>query len=327
MYSSITRYSLFLLITIFFLSCEKNPNNPSDTSQAPNWKGTLLYGSTFDVVQYSFDKKAEEKIIPNAAFPHMMQNGDIIYILQALTLNNGYDKVMLFKKGGAKTIELYNSTQAFLSLAYPRASTDGNLISLTNYDSDEFPVKGTLVFDAAGNIVSGFEDLYEASWTPDGRLIMAGTLYLGKFYPGAPRTGKNEGIFLSDKDLQNARRIDPDLTAPMSPSVSHDGKKVVFVLNDHLWTMNIDGTDLKQITKGNKEEKDPVWSPDGKYIACFCFGTFESTYYQTIAVVPSNPNEPTAMDNSANIWVRDQVNSGALSDSRVGGAGKQLNWY
>src|SRR6185295_12758383 len=58
--------------------------------------------------------------------------------------------------------------------------------------------------------------------------------------------------------------------------VSPDGKTLVFAVaisdlgrakkTTHIWTMNIDGKNLRQLTTGEKSESSPSFSPDGKQI-------------------------------------------------------------
>jgi dipeptidyl aminopeptidase/acylaminoacyl peptidase len=61
------------------------------------------------------------------------------------------------------------------------------------------------------------------------------------------------------------------------PQISPDGKWVAYVVgttdakedksNSHIWMVNIDGTNDRQITFSNESENSPRWSPDGKYIS------------------------------------------------------------
>src|SRR6185312_12284081 len=58
--------------------------------------------------------------------------------------------------------------------------------------------------------------------------------------------------------------------------VSPDGKTVVFAVatsdlgrakkTTHIWTMNIDGKNLRQLTTGETSASSPSFSPDGKQI-------------------------------------------------------------
>jgi len=61
------------------------------------------------------------------------------------------------------------------------------------------------------------------------------------------------------------------------PQVSPDGNWVAYVVsttdakedksNSHIWMVNIDGSNNRQITFSNDSEGSPRWSPDGKYIS------------------------------------------------------------
>ena len=61
------------------------------------------------------------------------------------------------------------------------------------------------------------------------------------------------------------------------PQVSPDGNWVAYVLgttdvkedksNTHIWMVNIDGSNNRQITFSNESESSPRWSPDGKYLS------------------------------------------------------------
>lgn len=71
-------------------------------------------------------------------------------------------------------------------------------------------------------------------------------------------------------DLVKLRRVG-------DPQLAPDGRTVAFTIGDvdkaanrtltHIYTVKIDGSDLKQITKGDKSHSSPRWSPDGKKIA------------------------------------------------------------
>lgn len=52
-----------------------------------------------------------------------------------------------------------------------------------------------------------------------------------------------------------------------SPRWSHDGSRIAFVRDDQIWTMDVSGKALKQVTTISTGAGDPVWSPDGHWLA------------------------------------------------------------
>ena len=61
------------------------------------------------------------------------------------------------------------------------------------------------------------------------------------------------------------------------PQISPDGQWVAYVVgttdakedksNSHIWMVNIDGSNDRQITFSNESESSPRFSPDGKYLS------------------------------------------------------------
>ena len=86
--------------------------------------------------------------------------------------------------------------------------------------------------------------------------------------------------------------------------------------------MNIDGSNFKQITDVDNDniETFPVWSPDGKFIACWSYKTFENSYFTAIAIVPSDPAEPVVLSDKADVWPRE------IKNYRISGGALQITW-
>jgi Tol biopolymer transport system component len=61
-----------------------------------------------------------------------------------------------------------------------------------------------------------------------------------------------------------------DLAAGVNPAVSPDGRQLAFSMragrSRHLFMMNVDGSDLVQLTDERSIDVQPAWSPDGKWI-------------------------------------------------------------
>ncbi len=83
------------------------------------------------------------------------------------------------------------------------------------------------------------------SWTPDGRLVF-----------GSVASGRPE-IWTMDQDGKNLRQLTNDVAPAVSPSVSPDGRYVVFQRfradGVHVWRMSVDGSEAKPLTTGGAE--------------------------------------------------------------------------
>jgi TolB protein len=57
----------------------------------------------------------------------------------------------------------------------------------------------------------------------------------------------------------------------IDPSLAPDGKRMVFISviagKEQLFSMNVDGSDVRQLTYDDANHEDPAWSPDGSKIA------------------------------------------------------------
>ncbi|REJ76161.1 MAG: amidohydrolase [Acidobacteria bacterium] len=78
-------------------------------------------------------------------------------------------------------------------------------------------------------------------------------------------------IYVADIDGGDAEPVLQDFAWNIHPAVSPDGKQIAFVSDrdglTNLWVMDIDGKNLKQLSKEKKNIiHSPKWSPDGEYI-------------------------------------------------------------
>lgn len=81
----------------------------------------------------------------------------------------------------------------------------------------------------------------------------------------------------------------------VSPAVSPDGKRVAFILsksgNPELYVSDIDGGNLKQLTKGKDSASSPCWSPDSSKI---CFSSRVSGV-SSLYTISANGGSPTRL--------------------------------
>jgi serine/threonine protein kinase len=96
------------------------------------------------------------------------------------------------------------------------------------------------------------------AWTPDGKVVYA------------TRTGENWDLWISNADGSDAKQLTTDAYIDQEPSVSADGRYVVFQSNRagarNIWRVDIDGSNLKQLTQGNYVDSNPLCSADGRSV-------------------------------------------------------------
>jgi Tol biopolymer transport system component len=146
----------------------------------------------------------------------------------------------------------------------------------------------------AEQITSGtgkLDGIYGVSWTPDGRLVYASV------------ASGNWDIWVMDADGRNQRQLTVDARSNYGPSVSPDGRHVVFVSNRaggpfNVWRMEIDGSNPRQLTFGKGENFAHV-TPDGKWVV---YATVSFAERNLVWKVPLGGGEPVALTDKPSSW-------------------------
>ena len=96
------------------------------------------------------------------------------------------------------------------------------------------------------------------AWTPDGKIVYT------------TRIGENWDIWVSNRDGSENKQLTADAFIEQQPSVSPDGRYVVFQSNRagarNIWRTDADGSNPKQLTEGSYDDASPVCSPDGRFV-------------------------------------------------------------
>ncbi len=84
------------------------------------------------------------------------------------------------------------------------------------------------------------------------------------------QVGEVRYLFSFDINSKEEKRLTFNEMTNAHPSLNFESNKIVFNAGVDFWdiyTMNIDGSDIKQLTRGEHDDKWGVWSPDGSKIA------------------------------------------------------------
>ncbi|MFL2628009.1 MAG: DPP IV N-terminal domain-containing protein [Dehalococcoidia bacterium] len=189
---------------------------------------------------------------------------------------DGQSQIFVMNSDGTNEIPLTdNDAQNY----QPSWSPDGTkIVFLSNRDDpnraidDYFPAEIYIMNSDGSNQIrltnNDFHD-YEPSLSPDGtKIVFASDRY--DYNPAYT----NGGIYIIDGDGSNEKTIiNREFYEEGYPSWSPNGTKIVFCSysyvneNYDIHTMNIDGSNLANITNTQSYDMMPSWSPDGTKIA------------------------------------------------------------
>lgn len=303
-FSLARRWQLLLSISVLVAGCggDDKKDDPQPSSQ-PTGKISSATISVNPQLQ-EYDLAVGRPVTKIAGFAGTrLRSGEYFFLRETWTT----DEVHLSSADGTTSTKLFDANCSN-GLTYPQVNNAGDRFALTAYYRctaiPGAPQYGTFILNRSGAIVARYDSLYEGTFAPDGRLVFTGCIDEGTFgAPILPTASRGEGLFITPAGGGRARKMPVAVDKPLFPAVSPDGTKVAFTYNEHIWTVGLDGSGLRQVTSGARSETYPAWSPDGKYIACLVYGTFAGSPYQVTAVVPSGAT--TEMTDAAQIWLQD----------------------
>lgn len=136
-----------------------------------------------------------------------------------------------------------------------------------------------------------FDGYYGLSWVPDGRIIYASL------------AGGGWDIWLMNADGSGQRQLTVGARSNYGPSVSPDGRYVVFVSNRaggafNIWRMDADGSNPVRLTSG-RGENFPHVTPDGRWVVYATVGAGQDA---AVWKVPIDGGEPLRLTNRPASW-------------------------
>jgi Tol biopolymer transport system component len=133
--------------------------------------------------------------------------------------------------------------------------------------------KGTNVADGRGRV----------AWTADGRIIFNSSSVMG-----------SSDLWIAKPDGSDPKQLSFNTGFNDWPAISTDSRTIVFQSNrtgvQHLWRMNLDGSNQVQLTNGYAERNAAI-SPDGKWVY------FNSSENSWLWKIDSNGGQPVQLTN------------------------------
>ncbi len=277
---------ILCVIALFAGACSKSNDGLSDgDSGSPN--GSLLYDSGEQ--SYQFDLNSQVSNVYFDRNNYSLNGWDVSWDgqirLETSIITGTFDRVqfrLINTKDGSISKEFvyenaYNEDRQINGLLSP----DQSLI-LIQPDFDH----GIVLIDMDGKaqyhlpVVNDTRLTLgdEAIWLPDNTLLFTfDKKYLLKSAP--PYTSIEALSELNYADWGNVRS-------------NRDGSKLSLRIDKHIYLMNGDGSGLVQVTESDREEREAVFSPDGKHLlvaANYYPRTFSSGVWD-LNIIPADGN-------------------------------------
>ena len=206
--------------------------------------------------------------------PKILSNESWNWMGQLAWLNDGSGVILTALKGDSP-----NFTDEIWTVSYP----EGKLRKITNGINGFF---GLGVSTDSSTLATVKSDRIVSLWSSPANNLQAAKLIrqsvnTGSAYKFGMDVSADKKLVYSDAQLGNAdiwlmnsdgsqpQQLTNDTKADISPTVSPDGRYIVFISNrsgtKNIWRMNLDGTNQVQLTKLTNVFS-PTFSPDGNWV-------------------------------------------------------------
>ena len=119
---------------------------------------------------------------------------------------------------------------------------------------------------AVRNLTNDAHPDFQPAWSPDGDTIAFVSLHVGS-------SNVDQIYTMNPQGEDRARLTDFEDGNPLEPAWSPDGEAIAFyvsfggAIDDEIYIIDADGSDLVQLTNNDRSDANPVWSPDGARLA------------------------------------------------------------
>ncbi|MCG8609800.1 MAG: hypothetical protein MI864_04615 [Pseudomonadales bacterium] len=243
---------------------DKPTNSRNLPSINPTVSGTLYYNSPDAFVAFDLALGTDFGLAPKSYGASIRNTNEFILIEN----EKGYDESDRLVIRDQYGFEKKSFPLGLWQWGAAKSTPNGKYIALARKPTSQWQSKydtPVAIFDENGNVIKRYYnvDSYDISATGELFMVKYGNLYTMGHAPF------NNGTLLTHFPDSSARSIevDPKGQKVTFSAVGGDGIR-------HIYVMNLDGKQLRQLTTSNndtKSEGSPTWSPDGNHIA-FVYG-------------------------------------------------------
>lgn len=254
----------FSILLWFFTACSKDSQDGLDgsgNSYPSALNGTIYYDwATEGILKMSLPDGVGGAFIPDDT---KLNNFDIsrdgkfkLTVINASTLGQYDIRFTISDISNGSIVEefIYNGP-GLSGLCKGYLSPDNSLILVTSNEKED----GITILKRTGELVGRIHDINGEEfdlnesrlWLPNNALLLTHKDYIIRLDP--PYTS---GTLVKQMDYQDWGELE----------VNQTGTQLAMHIANHIYTMSIDGSNLKQVTTSNFKESVPVFSPDGKYL-------------------------------------------------------------
>lgn len=261
---SLIQIAIGILLLSFFTACSKDDGaepNGGENGYPSALKGTIYYDwATEGILKISLPDGVGSAFIPDNS---KLNNFDIsrdgkhkLTVVNEQTLGQYPVRFTISDIADGRVVEEFVYRSPALS-AYFRgflSPDNSHILVLSNEREDGITIlkrNGELVgriLDINGEPL-GFND--QRLWLPNNSLLIVHNNYIIRLNP--PYTS---GTLVKEMEYDDWGDL----------AVNQTGTQMAVRIANHVYTMNMDCSDLKQVTTSNFKESVPEFSPDGKYL-------------------------------------------------------------